>query len=336
MYRTVLPLYLPTNVVFLDDDAGFLKHFSLLFDARLPCRPCRSAARALVEINGQMPVTSRLRGLANIALLDDVDERIVLDMTKLHHLIYDPDRFEHISVAIIDYDMPEMNGLEVCKRIQHPEVKKILLTGKADEKIAVEAFNAGLINQFVRKNVADVDRHLNQAIAKLQQEYFFDITKPIQLGLMENMARLLADARFNEAFNRIVSDNKFIEYYFSDHPKGFLLVDAKAGTGFILVMPAEVLESQREIARLNDAPRALLQLMDEGAHVPWFPTGDGYYNRSCALDWRQYLHPAHIVTERDEFRCAFIKPAPIAALEPDRIRSFQTYLELFDARHAAE
>jgi CheY-like chemotaxis protein len=46
-------------------------------------------------------------------------------------------------VLVVDYSMPQMNGVEVCEALRHLPCKKILFTGAADEKVAVERLQSG-------------------------------------------------------------------------------------------------------------------------------------------------------------------------------------------------
>ena len=67
----------------------------------------------------------------------------------IRNVVHDPDRFAEVSVAIVDYDMPGENGMEICRRLRNHPVRTVMLTGKADEKLATSAFNQGLIDRFV-------------------------------------------------------------------------------------------------------------------------------------------------------------------------------------------
>ena len=58
--------------------------------------------------------------------------------------------------------MPEMNGLEICKILKGYPFKFILITGEATSEKAIEAFNSGLIHQFIPKGCSDFnDRFFN-------------------------------------------------------------------------------------------------------------------------------------------------------------------------------
>jgi CheY-like chemotaxis protein len=98
---------------------------------------------------------------------------VSLDM--IHREVHNEHRFEQVSVVVVDYDMPEIDGLEFCRNLKNKAIKKILLTGKADEQTAVRAFNEKTIDRFIRKQDDDVMARLNRAIAELQREHFDQI-----------------------------------------------------------------------------------------------------------------------------------------------------------------
>ena len=68
--------------------------------------------------------------------------------------IYNKERFGETSVVVVDFAMPQMNGEEFCRKLgqlKGNSVKIIMLTGEADEEMAVRLFNAGVIDKFLRK-----------------------------------------------------------------------------------------------------------------------------------------------------------------------------------------
>lgn len=330
MDRPFLPFYFPTNVALLDDDTSFLKHFSLLLDPHLPCRTFSSASSALECINNQSSLIQNYTEIASVT--DDEDERVFFNLSKLRELIHNHERYSQISVAIIDYDMPEMNGLEVCRKINGAGIKKILLTGKADEKIAVEAFNNGLIHHFIQKSSADADKHVNDAVKKLQLDYFNDLAKPFQIAITDGKAAFLGDSKFKTRFSGLIRDNNIIEFYLWDSPMGILMLNAPGNTQFMFVMPEEVMRTQHDMALACEAPRELLNLLEDGKHIPWFPTPDGYYNNDCKSNWRDNLYPVNFTCGPGKGNfCSLVSPPPSPLLSTIKIVPFERYLQNFDA-----
>lgn len=63
---------------------------------------------------------------------------------------------EPFSVILTDYNMPELNGLELLNHIKKidSEVVKILITGFADLEIAIKALNQNNVFRFITKPIA--------------------------------------------------------------------------------------------------------------------------------------------------------------------------------------
>ncbi|HQT26105.1 MAG TPA: response regulator, partial [Burkholderiales bacterium] len=95
-----------------------------------------------------------------------------VDLSRIYHISLNRQRFDMPSVLIIDYAMPQMNGLELCEAVRGLPCKKILLTGQADEKLAVDAFNRKLIDRFIKKNDPDALNRLEGEIIQLQKDFF--------------------------------------------------------------------------------------------------------------------------------------------------------------------
>ena len=59
---------------------------------------------------------------------------------------------EDFSVVVLDYSLPQVNGMEVLKRIRISEydVPIIMVTGQGDEKVAVEAMKNGAYDYVIK------------------------------------------------------------------------------------------------------------------------------------------------------------------------------------------
>ncbi len=77
-----------------------------------------------------------------------------------------------VSLIISDYDMPEMNGIELLtltKKIS-PETIRIILTGKADMAATVRAINEGEVFRFITKPWDDEDLKITIRHALMQYD----------------------------------------------------------------------------------------------------------------------------------------------------------------------
>jgi CheY-like chemotaxis protein len=289
----------PTTVVIVDDNPDFLANIGLQLDPQLALRRFVSPYDGLVAINGASGASAADpvgRFFSSYKQRDDLnpgEHVIALGLESIHREVLNPDRFRRVSVAVVDYAMPEIDGLEFCAGIKDPKVGKVLLTGKADERVAVKAFNDGLINRFIRKQDPDSIQQLATAIAELQSDYFARMERMVSDALAVGMYGFLRDPEFVAVVERIQRDKQFVEHYLVSKPLGLLMLDASGNAWRLVVMDQEALRSQAEIARDLDAPDELVQQLTSGPVVPYFWRSGGEYS-PLDQDWQASLYPNEV------------------------------------------
>ncbi len=310
----------------------------MLLDERLPIHVFSSASEALTFINNQASIFDNLKGFTDYTLLDNSDQKICLNIDTLHQQIYNSERFAQISIVITDYAMPEMDGLDFLRQIKHSEIKRILLTGVADEKTAVKAFNEGLIDRFFLKNAANLDWEINQVIEELQESYFALLGYPINHALLNYTGTFLTDPRFQKLFSKLRSEHDWVEYYILEQPQGILLLNSSGETSYLFISSEEEMRSRYEMAAAGYAPAKLLQILAEGKHVSWFPTDDGFYAAYSSIEnWQDCLYPINFFYgTNNKNHCALVTPSPLQKIDISKIGSYQDYLDNFDKKTLAE
>ncbi|HEX5338209.1 MAG TPA: response regulator, partial [Gallionella sp.] len=264
-HNPIPPFYFPTTVVFVDDSTDFLANLSLNLAPSLAFRLYDNPLDALQALNaGGSPSTpiehffSRYRDTDDLPMSHHV---IDVNLDKVHREVYNESRFEQVSVAVVDYDMPGLDGIELCKRIKNPAIKKILLTGKADEKIAVQAFNQGVIDRFILKRDEDVFGVLNRSIAELQRAYFSQTERMLTDALAIGKHAFLRDPLFAEQFREICERLQIVEFYLCSEPDGMLMLTAEGRSTLLLVPNEDAQLGQYEIAYEQGAPKELLNAL---------------------------------------------------------------------------
>lgn len=331
MTKSLKPFAYPTTVAFVDDSAAFLSNLSLQLDPQLAFRMFNSPGHALRFLNSR-PAQDQTAEPIFSPYLDRTEENdahqvIAMRVDAIRSLVHQPARFESVSVVVVDYDMPELNGMEFCRRLTDASVKKIVLTGKADEHVAVRSFNEGLIDRFIRKHEADAVDMLNHAIRDMQDAYFDHAVASVRDALSVSEYAFLKDCSLAAHVQGIFEKLGIVEHYLSYQPHGILMFDG-AGTAYLLVIHTdETLRGVREIAVEQGAPASFLAELDSHRSVPYFWRTEGYYPAQC-VEWQPYMHPASVFHGERRYTYSVVtKPAGLAL---DAVVPYDAFLQQLD------
>jgi CheY-like chemotaxis protein len=331
MNSPLLPYYHPSTVVFIDDNERFMEGFTLLLDEDLAFRCFSSAKLALEFINrpsNNPPLDQRC--FSFLGQQHRPGGEIRLDLALIEQEISNLDRFADISVIIVDYDMPEMNGLEFCKSIRNRRIKKILLTGIGDEKIAISAFNDGLIDRFLTKNDPNIADKINQIIFSLQRRYFEDISSLIQSTLAMKSPEFIYDDAFKPVFDDLIKEYSIAEYYYVEDPYGFLMV-ACDGTLYRLIVCSED-QANEQIFSLKkfSPPSWVMSNLKKQKHLAWLWTSPDDVDEEDAFGWEDYLHPAQKIRGQKTWLYSMVDNPPADIEYNSEEASYKAYLDGLD------
>jgi CheY-like chemotaxis protein len=329
--HTIKPFYFPTTVTFVDDSPTFLSNLCLQLDPQLAFRLFSSPGEALDFVNSRPrpgpsdePIFAPFRDRTD----EDVAHQVIaLSVNTVRKQVHNAQRFLATSVVVVDYDMPGMNGLEFCRRMTDPTVRKIMLTGKADEHIAVQSFNEGIIHRFISKQDAAAVPALNRAVRDLQNAYFDDVCQSILDTLAVSEYAFLRDEALAARVAEISDSLGIVEHYLSYCPGGLLMLDS-AGKSYLLVVHTDgTLRGLREIAVEQDAPAEFLKELDSRRSLPYFWQTEGHYPTDCTA-WEAYMHPATQLSGRQNYVYSVIPDPP--GLDLSQVLSYDHYLERLD------
>lgn len=311
------PYFHPTTVVLVDDHVRFMENFRFgLHAVQVNFKLFSSVQEALTWINEINPPSFFPEEI-------DMEENT---LPSFKERMFDPARFDELAVVIVDYDMPEMNGITFCQAIHNKQIRKIMLTGVADEKIALHAFNNDTIDRFIIKQDAEALEKVAESINILQQNYFGNQAVYLQQNkTIHDYLSFMDEAAFKTIFDEVFSQGGYIEYYVDTTPDGVWLVKANGDTDFLAVQDEDLFADQLLVARDQSAPAGLLKALSRDDIVTCFQHG-GYYTPACS-DWQSSLHQASIFEgNQQNYRYALVK-----GLSPDdgttKLLSFNTFLD---------
>lgn len=212
------PLFYPASAVFLDDSADFLDGLRGIFrDGQLNrffMRPgvaldfMRSRDRSVPLIRMAGEAYSRLERGGGNALGNDA--------------LRDPLRFEEVAAVVVDYEMPEMDGIQFLESISDIVCTKILLTGAAGDRQAVDAFNAGLIDIYLRKRDAGMPDALAGALLDANKKH----CRLRGCVGVHDVGATYCDQRVVQVLDDLAARENFVEYYWRPEQDAVLLFDA--------------------------------------------------------------------------------------------------------------
>ncbi len=322
---SILLINYPTTTIHVDDHEHFLEMLPALLEPLTHINAYVSAHDALGAINdheGQDSTNSEwlYRWRSAPSTREAID---ALDIDSIHRVAYDPDRFATVSVIVSDYAMPEMNGLDFFRRLMNPHLGKVLLTGRADEAVAVEALNQGVIDWFIRKSDPLAFEKLTTAIETLKQRYFQSLSAFISETIAISELTFFHDPVVASAVATMCGVFRPVESYVMRHPAGVFLIDDWGFGRRLVIMTDPEMAAQVAVAENEGAPPELVEALKSGCFVPNFHSGNGQYHADLE-DPMRFLHPATCIAGERIYHAALVDN--VDYMKMNQIKPFRTWL----------
>ena len=271
--------YYPTTVLMVDDNQDLLLDLSLALSPHYKTKHSTSAQQILKLLKAQgNTIESLVKSLVSTPeeFFDPHKTLVNIDVPAIRKQLYaDPVRFDQHLVLVIDYAMPEMNGLELAKKIRsesHLPVKIIMLTGEADQATAIRAFNDKLIDRFMVKSAPDYIETLLVYIQELHLDYFEGVSNLILGASAEINKAVRNDPAFIRLFREVIERHHITEYYLVEEPASYLLLNDKKQPFWLLVATEEDVQTTLELARdEEDVPQPIIQALEKREKLVYFP-----------------------------------------------------------------
>ncbi|TFW13249.1 response regulator [Massilia arenosa] len=318
----------PTLTVLVDDSDSFLRSLSFQLDPNIAC--CAFAdTRAALEWLRRHAQTAHWPATQIVPTFDTSARPleqcgIAVDINEIYRVSFRPERFMTPSVVVVDYSMPQMNGIEFCKAISHLACKKILFTGAADEKIAVDAFNRGLIDRYIKKSDDDALERLEVEVRQLQARYFAEQSDSLRDVLVLNGFGFVYDPAFTHLAREVSGPLGIVEHYLYPNPSGLLMYDANGVARLLVVETDASMRAHIEVARDSKAPPSLVAALEARKIVPFFHGDDGMYSDDVGDDWLRYCQGANICQGVQRYYWALFDLPP--GYLPETVRPFSDFL----------
>lgn len=267
-FFTRQPLFYPTSVVFVDDSTDFLHALQGIFADRHLNRFFTDPAAALDYLcaRAREAPQERFSGAAYSEFEKKGGNAFGQDA------LHNEARFEEIAAIVVDYQMPGMDGIELLSALSGLACAKVLLTGTADEPRAVDAFNEGLIDFYLKKSDAGMSRRLASAVEQARRKHF------AQRGYISvhDVGAVYCDARTQAVLGEVAAREGVVEYYWRPEQNAVLMFDAAGTPSVFLVWDAAEWQFQCEVVTDEGGPQALREAMEARRRMPVFWPSQAY------------------------------------------------------------
>jgi CheY-like chemotaxis protein len=236
----------PGTVVFLDDDPDYLEMLALVlprqWHIKLFLRPAECIAYLLQE-----PPFWEADAWNQQQLIELWREGKPLIPQILGYWAKYTERYALSRVCVVDFSMPGMDGLQALHELGDWPGSRVLLTGQADEQVAVRAFNRGLIDQFIPKQTQDISRRLIEAVDRLLFTSHARHAQTWRVTLTPEQNALLRIAGVDAWLSAFCAKH-WVEHVVIGQPFGVLGMDANGKIGWLQLETREGLAALAELA----------------------------------------------------------------------------------------
>lgn len=252
----------PGTVVFLDDDPDYLEMLALVL-------PRQWHVRLFVDPNEcinylqQEPPFWEADAWNQQQLVDQWRAGKPLIPQILAYWSRYTERYALTRVCVFDYSMPSMDGLSALAELVDWPGSRVLLTGQADEQLAVRAFNRGLIDQFIAKQAPDITGRLVEAVAHLlsasnprHAQIWRATLSPEQNALL----RIPSLGRDLSAF----AAKHWVEHVVIGDPFGVIGLNAQGRASWLQLETRDGLKALAELAQIEGVSAPALDELRQG------------------------------------------------------------------------
>ncbi|MEA3084455.1 MAG: hypothetical protein QOC89_2152 [Paraburkholderia sp.] len=259
------PVFYPASVVFVDDNDNYLDALRRFFPDISTNLFFTRPQSALAFIRKHARENSLEFAPASAGLSETGLERFVESSAERDILARDS-RFSEVAAVVVDYDMPGLSGVEFLSSISNLRCAKVLLTGVANETVAVKAFNAGIVDLYLRKTDADSASRLVHFLKDARKRH---CSEAGWLGLGEN-GITYCDPRTRKVLDEVVAAEGIVEYYWRPEQNAILMFDREGNPSVFLAWAENDWIAQAEIVADESGPVDLLRRMAVRESMPVF------------------------------------------------------------------
>jgi CheY-like chemotaxis protein len=315
--------YHPIKVIFLDDNRAFLDALDLEFSTQINMRTLTNPDTTMQVIanHRQDSIQSTFK-LMNDVNEDSINARVPdFDLSKILTLIYDKTRFDNVAILVVDYEMPDINGIEFCQKLKKRKIFKIMLTAEADKDTAIKAFNKGLIDRFLLKTSEELYPEITLAVQELSHRYFRELSLNLINGQGSSVNTLFENELYQQLFSKVATQAQAVEYYLVDNSGSILFLDKNANPTWFVIRNLEELAEQIDLLQGYDLPEQLMITVAKKEKILFLLSEKDY--KKPISQWVNYLFDSKKLDEN--YYYSIIQDQLTDSIDWSRVVSYSAY-----------
>jgi CheY-like chemotaxis protein len=239
----------PGTIVFLDDDPDYLEMLAMVLPRQWHVKLFQRPTECISYLQQEPPFWEADAWNQQQLIERWREGRPMIPQVLAYWSKY-TERYSLTRVCVVDYSMPGMDGLQVLGELVDWPGSRVLLTGQADEQVAVRAFNRGLIDQFIPKQTPDISRRLIEAVEHLLATPHARHAQIWRATLKPEQNAMLRSPEVSRELSAFVA-KRWIEHVVLGDPFGVLGMDSAGRVGWLQLESREGLKAQAELAQLE-------------------------------------------------------------------------------------
>lgn len=316
-------LYYPLKIVFLDDNRAFLDVLELEFGGQLNMSTGTDPNVILDIISDQKQDNLKtIYKLVNDVNVDTTIDRVIgFDISSISKVIYDKSRFENIAILVVDFEMPNINGLQFCEKIKDKNIFKVMLTVEADKDTVIKAFNDSLIDKFILKTNVDLFSDIKVMITELTYRFFNEKSQTLINEHTCNMKDLFSNQSYQNLLNEVLRTTKAVEFYIVDTSGSILFLDKDAHPTWLIIRHEEDFIKQLELLQGYDIPKSVMASVQRKEKTLFMLSEKEY--KKPINEWLKYFYDLKKLD--NGYYYSVVKDHITDLIEWDKVVSYSSY-----------
>lgn len=301
--KTLSLVSYPTSTIWVDDARLFLQTAKQLLKDKVSLLTFSDPRQFLNYIKGRSPILAKtdfLRGATEIESYDISDHMPVDINLEALKVLRKKERSNEVSVLIVAYYMPEINGIGICYEFSGLPMKKILITGEANFKKTVIAFNEGLIDCFIRKDSPTFSDDVYFYLNTLTLQYFIDSLMSLSTQLETDYLLPTSDPEFIAFFNEWCRTHHIREHYLFDKNRNILLIYKKDEVFYFSIHTQRTLDIFVELYENTADVSLFTNAVKKKELVPSFYEGVESWQLQYS-QWKNFFYASQRLKGREKY-----------------------------------